>query len=245
MAPDAKFQQIANGLREQIKSESLAPGSRLPSEDDLAEEYSVATNTVRNAARVLEAEGLIVIRPKSGMFVREYKRIRRDANERLATRQWGSGRDIWDVDAGGRDRATDSITVQRETAPSDVATRLGTADVWVRRRRYLIDGNPIQWATSYLPAGIVDGSPITQPNTGAGGIYARLAELGFAPAEFVEMLLIRMPDPGEAEKLALLPVTPVAQLRREAVTAAGRIVEVNDMICAGDAYLFQWRFPAS
>lgn len=245
MSPDAKFQQIADDLRIGIRSGQYAPGAKLPSEDELATRYDVAINTVRNATRQLVAEGLIEVRPKSGAYVRQYRRIRRDANARLAAAHWGAGRDVWDVDAAGRDRSVDRVEVNRETAPADVANRLSTPDVWVRRRRYLIDGRAVQTAVSYLPAEIVDGSPITQQDTGAGGTYARLAELGFAPAEFVEMEIVRMPSPDEIAALQLAPGTPVAEIRREAITAAGRIVEVNDMVCAGDAYLFQWRFPAS
>lgn len=245
MPPDVKFQQIAADLRAGIRSGQYAPGDKLPSEDDLATLYGVAINTVRNATRQLVAEGLIEVRPKSGAYVRQYRRIRRDANQRLAVSQWGSGRDIWDVDAAGRERKVDNITVTREIAPDDVANRLSTPDVWVRRRRYLIDGRAVQTAVSYLPAEIVDGSPITTPDTGPGGTYARLADLGHAPAEFVELEIVRMPSPDEIAALELAPGTPVAEIRREAVTAVGRIVEVNDMVCAGDVYLFQWRFPAS
>lgn len=241
----AKYEEIADALRADIRAGIYKPGSKIPSVDALALRHEVAVNTAKNAVQLLVAEGLVEQKAKSGTFVREYRRIRRDANRRLATSQWGAGRDIWDVDTAGRTREEDRLTVEHETAPQDVASRLGTPDVWVRRRRYLVDGRPVQFATTYLPAEIVEGSAITTPDTGAGGTYARLAELGYAPAEFVEMVIARMPSADESEALDLAPATPVVEIRREAVTAPGRIVEVNDMVCAGDAYLFQWRFTAS
>lgn len=245
MTDDPKFQQIADGVREAISSGEYRPGRRIDGEDQLAKKYGASLTTVRSAISALVAEGLLERRPRSGTFVRTYRRILRDANQRLAAAQWGSGRDIWDIDAAGRERSVRDVEVYRTEASEDVATRLGTADVWVRRRTYLIDGHPVQVATSYLPTEIVDGSPITTPNTGAGGTYARLADLGYAPAEFVERLIVRMPSAAEARALLLGAATPVAQIHREAVTAEGRIVEVNDMVCAGDAYVFQWRFPSS
>ncbi|ESU49845.1 GntR family regulatory protein [Streptomyces sp. HCCB10043] len=50
--------------------------------------------------------------------------------------------------------------------------------VCVRSRRFVLDGKPVLLSTSYLPAPLVEASAITQPDTGPGGIYARLAELG-------------------------------------------------------------------
>lgn len=245
MADDPKFQQIAEGVRAAIADGRYPPDKRIPGEDALVKEYGASLTTVRAAIGALVAEGTLETRPRSGTYVRTYRRILREANLRLAATQWGSGRDIWDVDAAGRHRDVDSIEVFQSLAEEDVATRLGTRDVWVRKRRYLIDARPIQTAVSYLPAEIVSGSAITTPNTGAGGIYARLADLGFAPVEFIERVIIRMPTAAEVRTLELGAATPVAQIRREAVTAEGRIVEVNDMVCAGDAYVFQWRFPSS
>ncbi|MEK8141760.1 UTRA domain-containing protein [Streptomyces sp. M10(2022)] len=62
-----------------------------------------------------------------------------------------------------------------------------------RSRRYLLDGKPVLKAVSYLPAEIADGTPIAEVDTGPGGIYARLAELGHAP-KFREEIRVRMPS---------------------------------------------------
>lgn len=245
MPGDLTYLEIADRIRADVSGGKYAPDKRLPGEDVLVDLYDSTLATVRAAVNALVLEGVLERRPRSGTYVRRYRRILRDANQRLASAQWGSGRDIWDIDAAGRERSVDSIDVSQGEAPPDVAPRLGTDDVWIRSRRYLIDGRPVQVAVSYLPTDIVAGSPITTPNTGAGGTYARLAELGHAPVEFVERAIVRMPSADEAKALDLSTATPVAQIRREAITATGRIVEVNDMVCAGDAYVFQWRFPSS
>lgn len=52
---------IAEELRRVIVV-SLAPGDRLPSEAELAARFSTSTPTVRQALRVLESEGLVVMR---------------------------------------------------------------------------------------------------------------------------------------------------------------------------------------
>ena len=50
MAP-AKYQQIADRLRDQIDSGVLQPGERLPSEPDLVRQFDASRNTVRLARR--------------------------------------------------------------------------------------------------------------------------------------------------------------------------------------------------
>jgi DNA-binding transcriptional regulator YhcF (GntR family) len=63
-------QQIANVLRAAILTRKFAPGERLPSQNDLAERYGVARETVKSALRILRDERLVVTRQGSGAFVR-------------------------------------------------------------------------------------------------------------------------------------------------------------------------------
>jgi GntR family transcriptional repressor for pyruvate dehydrogenase complex len=58
------------GLREGIAAGRFAPGSRLPSERDLAQRMGVSRPAVREAIRLLVGQGLIEIRPRRGVFVR-------------------------------------------------------------------------------------------------------------------------------------------------------------------------------
>ena len=57
-----------------------------------------------------------------------------------------------------------------------------------------LDDKPVLLATSYLPASVVAGSAITREDTGPGGTYARLAELGYKPVHFREEIRSRMPE---------------------------------------------------
>ena len=71
--PDDKrpaSEQIADALREQIRSGELSPGEKLPSGAELTASYGVAKQTVTNALRQLQEEGLIVNRAGRGAFVR-------------------------------------------------------------------------------------------------------------------------------------------------------------------------------
>jgi DNA-binding GntR family transcriptional regulator len=59
---------VLDQLREQIVSGQLAPGLRIV-EDHIARELGVSRNPVREALRVLEAEGLVDMSPRRGAVV--------------------------------------------------------------------------------------------------------------------------------------------------------------------------------
>lgn len=65
----AKYQQIADRLRDQISAGVLGPGERLPSEPDLVRDYDASRNTVRLAIALLTNQGLVVTRQGLGTFV--------------------------------------------------------------------------------------------------------------------------------------------------------------------------------
>jgi GntR family transcriptional repressor for pyruvate dehydrogenase complex len=56
------FDEIIAQLRVRLRNDELRPGDRLPSERQLAEQFQVSRNTVREALRMLEIAGLVQIR---------------------------------------------------------------------------------------------------------------------------------------------------------------------------------------
>lgn len=65
----------------------------------------------------------------------------------------------------------------------------------MRRRRFWIDDNPSQLANSYYLLDLVKGTRITEENTGPGGGYRVLEELGYPLTRVREEVAIRMPTP--------------------------------------------------
>ena len=61
--------QLANGVFELIRDRGLGPGDRLPTARELADTFEVATPTMREALRRLQATGVIDIRHGSGIYV--------------------------------------------------------------------------------------------------------------------------------------------------------------------------------
>lgn len=63
------YQQIANQIAGLIQEGQFKPGERLPPERDLAKEFGVSRNVVREAMVALELAGLIEVRIGAGTFV--------------------------------------------------------------------------------------------------------------------------------------------------------------------------------
>lgn len=61
-------EQVLAALRKRIVNGDYAPGERL-TEDRLAEDFGVSRNPVREALRLVAAEGLVTIVPRRGVFV--------------------------------------------------------------------------------------------------------------------------------------------------------------------------------
>jgi GntR family transcriptional regulator, transcriptional repressor for pyruvate dehydrogenase complex len=72
LSRDTLTKQAADTLRRFILSEGLRAGDALPSERELSEILSVSRNIVREALTVLVAEGLIIKKPGSGIFVTDF-----------------------------------------------------------------------------------------------------------------------------------------------------------------------------
>jgi GntR family transcriptional regulator len=242
-----KYQRIADDLRAAIERGDYQVGDRLPGENSLATDFGVAALTIRQALGLLRAEGLVDSRKGSGVFVRSFHPIRRRGIQRLKRDLWGSGKTIWSAD-DDRSPDVDQITVVEDVSPPEPIARVlglsnnGTA--CVRSRRYSMDGRPVMLATSYLPQALVGDSPITQAETGPGGIYARLADLGHAPVRFREEIRSRMPTSEEAAHLSIPADRAVLKIVRTAFSADGQVVEINDMTLDSAAYVLDYEFDA-
>lgn len=67
--PQRMYQQIANQVASLIQEGQFKSGERLPPERDLAKEFGVSRNVVREAMVALELAGLIEVRIGAGTFV--------------------------------------------------------------------------------------------------------------------------------------------------------------------------------
>jgi DNA-binding GntR family transcriptional regulator len=64
------YEQVAERLRERILAHTLPPGSWID-EQALVRDYGISRTPLREALKVLAAEGLVTIRPRRGAYVTE------------------------------------------------------------------------------------------------------------------------------------------------------------------------------
>ena len=82
-SPDrlSRPQQVAEAIKSWVMHNGWGPGERLPSEAALIERFGMAKGTIREAIRILEAQGLVKSRtgPGGGVFVHQVSEERATA----------------------------------------------------------------------------------------------------------------------------------------------------------------------
>lgn len=226
------YRDIAADLRRQISEGRYLAGDKLPMLTELQAQYGAGYQTVRSAIALLEQEGLVVAVRRRGTIVRERPEKRRIHRSRQVYRD---DRGYFFDPAAQPWVALEPPTVRWDTVPVDLASLMELevgAEVLVRDR-VMGDPNtkkPKQLATSYLPADLARGTQLAERDTGPGGIFDRLEEMGHRPLRWSESVSARMPSPEEADALTLPADVGVPLLRLVRVTTSptGQVVEVND-----------------
>ncbi len=70
MPTQPKYQHLADHYRSAIQAGSLLPGHRMPSLREVMRQHAVSLSTAMQVCRLLESEGWLEARPRSGYFVR-------------------------------------------------------------------------------------------------------------------------------------------------------------------------------
>jgi GntR family transcriptional regulator len=224
--------EIAATLRQEIATGQYPPGSLLPPAAEMAGRFGVSESTLALVYRLLRSEGLVRTHQGRGTVVNPVPAIRRDAvrRQRREIRETGENRGAFDAELreAGLEPRTET-EVGRALPPENVAARFGVpaeTEAVFRRRRMYAGTEPVQLATSWIPADIAVGTPIEQADTGPGGLYSRLADAGRAPVRFAEEISVRVPDGGEAAALGIEPDHRIYVITRTAYDGQGGVVEV-------------------
>jgi GntR family transcriptional regulator len=247
----SQYRQLADLLRAAILRGDYPPGSTFPSEPELAEQHGVSRPTINRALLVLRSEGLIRVERGRGTIVRSVPTIPRYATTRYAreNREHDDARGAFDTEISrlGFQPRSELVKVGQIRPPADVATALALApneDVLIRKRHMYAADTPVQLATSYIPWSIAEGTQLQQTDTGPGGTYSRLAELGHAPARFTETIALRAPSSEESDFLRLSDEQHVLAIFHTAWTNDDHAVEVTIHVLPPHQWELHYDWPA-
>jgi GntR family transcriptional regulator len=242
--PKSQYAQIADELRTRIDNGTYAPGSTLPSESRLAEEFGVTRVTINKAITLLRASGDVKVKRGSATQVRSLPRLPREAKTRYAAREEGTGAGEVEARRLGLTSTTTYGEIARVPAPPAVAKVLRLADsedTLIRPRVLYANGEPTQIADSYYPWSIVNGdAALMREHVGKGGSYSRLAELGHGPVRFTEDVSVRVPNDAQQRTLELEATQPVFEIWHVAYAADDTPVEVCIHIMPGHLWTLRY-----
>ena len=246
--PPAKAQSLANTLGTKITEGDYPPGTWLPSERELAEEHQLDRSTARRALRILAERNLVILGAGTGAQVPATgPTVRRAADD--VTRQVGTWRGFHvSATRAGHEPFTET-TVSEVEADVEVGRGLGvptgTPVLRRARRQGIVGAPPVQLSTSYLRLDLVDKIPVLREvNTGPGGMYSRMEELGHR-VHFEESVTCRLPHDEEQQKLEIDMNQPVMVLWRRAYDQNNRILDLTHRIVVGDRHELIYRYDST
>ncbi|WP_394614133.1 GntR family transcriptional regulator [Lentzea sp. JNUCC 0626] len=243
------FRRIAETLRRDILSGRLEPGDRLPSENELADQQETTRATVRKAIALLRSEGLVASEQGRGAFVRPRPHLKMLLTGSNWRAHRSSGLSNFNAEAAdqGRTATQQLLAVEETAAPDEIAERLGVSPntpVIIRKRLFVIDGEPMQFCDGYYPADLFRGTAVAEDRRIRGGVHSLIEDpagpIRRRVTRFVEDLDVRLPVPAEAEALAIPEGVPVVRVLRTAYDSNDEVVEVLDSLVPTDRFAFRY-----
>jgi GntR family transcriptional regulator len=205
-----KYRQLLQLLRQQILSGELAPGSRMPTEEELVQTYGLSRGTVRKAVKQLAAEGLVHTEQGSGTYVSA-------AHPNAVPFRFAEDR------AG---TAASYRIVAKEIVPAsmEIAERLslpfGEPVIHLLRQR-LEEGSIVAFSERFLPRSLCP--DLLDQDLTRGSIHSLLVTLSELPLlRAVVEIEAQMLGPDDAALLDAPPATPAIVVSRITYTAPAR-----------------------
>jgi GntR family transcriptional regulator len=217
------YKRIAGTIRSEILSGAFKPNGRLPTEDQLIEQFQASRNTIRLALGTLANEGIITSTPRRGTFVRERVFFTYNAFPGYERAAADPPCDVYVTQVKGQGRSPSQsleVSVLKSTAPVAARLNLNEADDILRRRELQsVDGRPWSLLDSYYPMDVAQRCGLIAADNLPGGVIRRLAEHGYDEISYYDEVTGRMPSPEEIALLEIEAGVPVLIHSRTASTS--------------------------
>ncbi|MEV5383876.1 GntR family transcriptional regulator [Streptomyces sp. NPDC052721] len=223
-----KYVRLAQTIQRRIEDGTYAPGTRVPSENQLVQAFGMSRPTVVRALELLKRDGWLESRQGYGTIVRGRPAVVEEKDRRgLETLTRDESR------SPGR-----LVDVGEEAVPARVASALGLPkNAKAVRRRFLVEegGEAVELVSSYFPAGLVEGTDLAGDDALTVGLREHLEARKKVRFDHVtERVSARLPDVTEAELLGLPEGIPVLSVLVIACDASGQALQVSDVLLPAD-----------
>lgn len=211
-------------------------------------QYEVAGTTVQNALALLKEEGLVHGQPGKGVFVTGSTQEAIEPS--LYARPAPVGEPYPWVSEAAKRSQQGSITlldVAVVEPPFEVGRALGLPEggnAVLRKQVLLLDGEPTEFAMSYYPLNLAEGTAMMARRKIRGGTPALLAELGYPPVNVVDEVSSEIPTEEEVVALQLPKDRPVLVTFRVVYAAGDRPIEASLLTKPAHHYRVRYQFSA-
>ncbi|MEV8635601.1 GntR family transcriptional regulator [Streptosporangium sp. NPDC051023] len=233
-----KYAQLVQALQRRIESGDYPPGSLLPSENQLINEFGVSRPTVVAALRVLREQGWIESQQGKGRFVRGRPVTAPVERSRPGQAYLTSPETASDGEV---------VEVAALAVPQRIATLLGIAPkgkAFLRRRLISRDGEPAEIVSVWVPLELTEGTDLTSADLLAEGLGEHLrSRKGVRFDHIVQQVTARMPTPEEAKRLGVPKNTPLLGVYAAVRDAAGQTLAVAEVLLPADRHELEDVYP--
>jgi GntR family transcriptional regulator len=226
-----KYYRVSRDIIERIRKGQLRPGMRVPSENELIQEYGISNTTARKALQEIEAEGWCTRIKGKGTFVRE-RNVHRSVNRIL-----GFTRNMVEAGFTPSTRVLDARVVEKGYSAVINGRRYAmSGPVYRIHRLRLADETPMMIEVRYISLRFCPG---IEAQDFAGSLFEIYEKhYGLRLFEVQQMLSMVILDARTRRFFHL--DQPVPAFRVEGATFCGKemILEMEDSIYRGDRYRF-------
>lgn len=233
MTGSALYRKVAEDIKAAIADGTYPAATKLPSESELAERYSVSRGTIRQAFAALRADGVIASRRGARRVVIGGPRVQ-SFGELLSFSRWA--RAIGEVPGGH------VVSLERHPATGAEAERLALAPgdhVYRLVRVRLLSGRPVMVERASYPGEV--GALVAGFDLSVDSITERLEGLGVVFTDAEHVIDAVPASAADARLLGVRPAVPLLRERRFTTDRSGRPVEWSDDRYVGSATAFSIR----
>jgi GntR family transcriptional regulator len=225
--------QLAESLRELIRSGELSPGDPLPSERELCEQLSLSRGTVRQALLNIISEGLAYTQRGKGNFV---------ASGKVEQTLLSLPSVVLSLRRGGHQVVTKPLGVftgpSSPTVSRSLEIPVGSMVVRARRLR-LLNSEPFLLSTTVIPESRCPGFTFEGPE--ATSLYELIEQCyGIRVVRVRSTLETTALDEFEADLLGAHPSLPAFRLGRVALSSDGQPFAFTVHLIRGDRCQFSF-----